>query len=126
MTRETAEEQRQRAYLRRLRTHGGGLIKCLECNLWFVRVGSHVVQVHGYETARDYKLAHGLDWKTGKDTASKEHRQHMGAKAKENGTEANLEAGAKYRFTKDGRSRELVSNYWKFKKEFNELSTKPN
>ena len=111
----------------RLRAHGrDGLVKCLECNLWFLRVGSHVVQVHGYETARDYKLAHGLDWKTGKDTAAKEYRQHMAAKAKENGTEANLEAGAKYRFTKGGRSGEIISNYWKFKKEFNELSTKPN
>lgn len=57
---ETAEEQRWRLYRKRQDTVDDNLIQCLECPLKFVRLGSHVVQVHGYENAVAYRKEHGL------------------------------------------------------------------
>ena len=115
--RETAEQQRQRLYSKRVAEFDGELIKCLECNLAFKRVGSHVVQVHGYDSAKHYRKTHGLDWKTGRATTVPQHREHMAKLVKQNGTIHNLESGAKHRFTKGGDHGKVVSEYWKMKKD---------
>lgn len=113
---ETAEQQRIRLEKKRVAENEEQLIKCLECSLTFVRVGSHVIQVHGYQSAQEYRKAHGLDWKTGKATAIASHRNRMGKLAKENGTESNIiEKGAPYRFVKGGRASKIVTEYWKEK-----------
>jgi hypothetical protein len=70
--------------------------------------------MHGYESARDYKLEHGLDY--GKGVIPEEYRKRKGDIALENGTYKNLENGAKDRFTKGGRSIEEVKRYWAYKR----------
>lgn len=116
---ETPAEQRQRLYLKRQADYDGDLIKCLECNLAFMRVGSHVVQVHGYESAKEYRKAHGLDWKTGRVTTVASHREHMSKLVKQNGTINNLEKGAPSRFIKGGGHGKIVSEYWRIKQKTN-------
>lgn len=116
MTRETAEEQRIRLWKKRMAEVDDQLIKCLECNLTFVRVGSHAVQVHGYETAREYRKAHGLNYKTGRLTSTPAYRAKMSRKVFENGTVNNLKKGVDKRFKKGGRSVEIVNDYWSWKK----------
>lgn len=108
----------QRKYLnsKRLSKYGNNLINCKECSLAFVKLGSHVVQVHGYKTAREYRVAHGLDPKTGKDMTIASHRKIIGKNAKKNGTVENLKEGARFRFREgDGRARDIVKGYWKYK-----------
>lgn len=112
---ETAEQQRIRLNKKRISQYDEKLIKCLECSLEFARVGSHVVQVHGYESAKEYRKAHGLDWKNGKTTCIESHRKRMADLSKENGTMHNLEKGAIYRFKKGGESSKIVKDYWKAK-----------
>jgi len=76
-------------------------IKCLECGKKFVRVCSHVWQVHGL-TAREYKKLHGLDVKRG--IATEEYREVMRDHVFKNGDKSiakNLiEKGKKSRFKK--------------------------
>jgi phosphoribosylanthranilate isomerase len=113
---ETPEQQRKRLYIKRLSRYEEKLIRCLECDLAFARVGSHVVQVHGYESAKEYRKAHGLDWKSGKTTCVPSHREYMAKMSKQNGTEKNLLRGASHRFKKGGKSSEVVKDYWRQKK----------
>lgn len=91
-------------------------IQCLECNGQYVKIGSHVVQVHGYETAREYRIAHGLDYKRGQ--VPDWHREILKDNVYENGTVFNLftKNATANRFTKNGRSSAVVSNYWHYKK----------
>ena len=93
----TAEEQR--AYLDKKREESGlKVIQCLICKRKFRQVGSHVVQIHGYETARQYREEFGLDVKRGllpEDLRRKKARQAI-----DGGGVKNLEKGAEYRFTK--------------------------
>jgi hypothetical protein len=114
---ETPEQQRIRLYKKRLTLYDEKLIKCLECSLSYAKLGSHVVQVHGYETAKEYRKAHGLDWKTGKDTTIASYRNKKSKMVKETGNINNLKNGAVYRFKKGGRASEIVSDYWKYKRE---------
>lgn len=74
-------------------------IQCLICRRWFKQVGSHVVQAHGFATARRYREAFGLDVKRGLTTGA--YYLQKSNKVFENGTVDNLKAGAKYRFVKN-------------------------
>lgn len=99
---ETPEEQRAR-YQHKLISKNLETIECMDCNLRFRQVGSHVVQVHNYKTARDYRIKHGLNVKKGmlpKDLEALK-REHV----MNNGTLHNLDRGADYRFVlKDKRA----------------------
>jgi len=81
----------------------------------FRQVGSHVVQKHGYKTAKMYRLKHGLDYKSGilPDDLRAIKAQHVRC----NGTIKNLAKGEIYRFKKgDGRASKIVSSYFKYKR----------
>lgn len=88
---ETPEQQRERHQRKRLERNPK-LIQCLECDLSFVRVGSHVVQVHGYESAWEYRRKYGL---IKKETVLQEHAEEMREKAKNH---ENLKSGRDQRF----------------------------
>jgi predicted nucleic acid-binding Zn ribbon protein len=71
-------------------------IQCKDCSRWYVQIGTHVIQRHGYSSAREYKQAHGLDVKRG--VVPNWYKEMKGEMVFDNGTVANLEAGAPYRF----------------------------
>lgn len=102
---------RQRDKLDRQRKGKG--IKCLDCGKLFVRVGSHVVQVHGYESVIEYKEEYGL---ASKETHTEEHIALMRSKVTKVSID-NLENGKDNRYTKGGGHGERVSEFWKNRKE---------
>ena len=109
----TAEEQRQ--YLDRKREESGlQLIPCLICKRKFRQIGSHVVQMHGYETAREYREEFGLDVKRG--ILPEDLRKKKAHQAIECGGVKNLTKGTKYRFTKGN-----VPNYKRSKQTMERL-----
>lgn len=101
-----AAYQRKRAERKRLMETDEPLIKCLECPLRFRRVGSHVVQVHGYETVLEYRRAHGL---MARETRSEGHAKEMRAKAS---NYENLQNGAPNRYTKGGDHPARLREFW--------------
>lgn len=107
---ETAEQQRTRLAKKREAESDEELIKCLECPLKFRRVGSHVVQVHGYENVAEYRYEHGL---MARETRLDSHATAMRAKAK---TVQNLTKGIATRFTQGGRHGETVTQFWQNRK----------
>lgn len=40
-------------------------IKCEICGKYYVQVGTHIIQVHKYKTAREYRKEYGFDVKRG-------------------------------------------------------------
>jgi hypothetical protein len=40
-------------------------IKCEICGKYYVQVGTHIIQVHKYKTAREYRKEYGFDLKKG-------------------------------------------------------------
>lgn len=82
-------------------------IKCLDCGKVFTRVGSHAVQVHGYENTLDYRREHGL---MARETRLDEHAAIMSAKAS---TIDNLKSGAHRRYVKGGDHPEIVREFWR-------------
>jgi len=77
---------------------GDTLIPCAICGRKFRQVGSHVVAVHGYSTARDYRRDFGFDVKKGQ--LSPKLRKKKADIAINNGTTNNLRIGAQFRFIK--------------------------
>lgn len=71
-------------------------VQCLVCGRWYVQLGSHVVQRHGYESCRQYREEFGLEVKKG--IVPKWYRKMKGDTALENETYKNLKAGAVFRF----------------------------
>lgn len=71
-------------------------VQCLICGRWYVQVGSHIVQKHGYNTCREYREDFGLEVKRG--IVPKWYRKKKGDQALKNGTFENLKAGEKYWF----------------------------
>lgn len=108
----TSHREKQRWHNKYLKDKGD-LVACLVCNAKFVQVGTHVVQVHGYESAREYRLDYGLDYKRG--VVPSYYRKLKGEQAIENGTYKNLIKGSKFRFKKGGRSGQEVKKYWRYK-----------
>lgn len=107
---------RQKSRWERLHLRGKERVRCRDCGRYYIKVGSHAVQSHGYESAKEYRKAHGLDYKKGIIPPS--HRKVLEENVRENGTINNLKAGEKYRFKKgDGRSNKIVKEYWEYKKE---------
>ena len=91
------------------RTHPvGNGIKCLECGKVFTRVGSHVVQVHGYENVNEYRKEHGL---MSKETRTKEHAELMREKIVEKSVE-NLGKGKSWRFTSNDNHVDELKQFW--------------
>lgn len=97
-------------------------VKCLVCNQYYVQLGSHVVQAHGYNSAREYREEYNLEVKKG--TVPNWYRKMKGELAIENKTYKNLKAGKKYRFKKGETinykrspiTLERLSNLYKFRK----------
>lgn len=83
-------------------------IKCLDCGKMFARVGSHVVQAHGYENTAEYLQEHGL---MSKETRTDEHAESMRGKIKEYSVK-NLATGAPMRYKKGGDHGERVKKFW--------------
>lgn len=108
---ETPEQQRQRLEQKRIQESDEDLIKCLECPLRFRRIGSHVVQVHGYESVAEYRKEHGL---MARETRVESHARQM---RREASTIDNLEKGAHRRFKKGDSHGEQVKEFWKNRKE---------
>lgn len=71
-------------------------VQCLICKKWYVQLGSHVVQRHGYESCRQYREEFGLEVKRG--IVPDWYRKLKGDTALENKTFKNLQAGAAFRF----------------------------
>jgi hypothetical protein len=107
---ETAEDQRIRLYQKRLAECEEELIACLECKLKFRRVGSHVVQVHGYKSTLEYRRAGGL---MQKETRTKDYAHKMKLKAS---AIENLALGKRTRFVKGGRHGDVVREFWQARK----------
>ena len=119
---ETPEQQRVRLFKKREAETDDQLIPCLECSLKFKRVGSHVVQVHGYESALEYRREHGL---MGHETRLQSYADNMRAKV---GPEAlaNLERGKDNRYKVGDDHAERVSKFWanrKKKSEYKKLNS---
>lgn len=110
MSKETAEEQRIRLFRKRQEEYEEELIACLECKLKFRRVGSHVVQVHGYKSTLEYRQAHGL---MQKETRTKDYAHKMKLKVT---TIDNLALGERTRFVKGGGHGEIVKEFWRARK----------
>lgn len=73
---------------------GENKIKCLVCKRWYKQVGSHVIQRHGFETARDYRIHYGLDRKSGLTTG--DYRELKSRQVFVTGNIKNLNKGKKY------------------------------
>ncbi len=100
-----AQYQRQRAHQKR-QEQAQELIKCLECDLEFIRVGSHVVQVHGYSNTAQYRKAHGL---MARETSTTEHKERMRSL---NTSSKNLEAGKHNRYHIGGNHGKNLTEFW--------------
>lgn len=89
----------QRAYIDKIRENDGKQkIKCEVCGKHFRQVGTHVIQAHGYETARQYREDYGFDVKKGQ--LPDDYKQLKSDLAFETGAVNNLEAGKKFWFVK--------------------------
>lgn len=108
---ETPEQQRERLYRKRIKESSEELIQCLECSLSFRRVGSHVVQVHGYKTVSEYRDAHGLK---ARETRTESYAKKMKRLAS---NKENLELGAPNRFKKGGSHGEYIKKWWNNRRE---------
>lgn len=81
-------------------------VKCLVCNKPFVRVGSHVVQAHGYESVGEYRKEYGL---MSKETRLDGYADKMGRLAR---NKKNLKAGRDNQYIKGGSHGDAVSEFW--------------
>ena len=84
-------------------------LKCGVCGMWYVQVGSHIVQIHGM-TAREYREEFNLPVKRG--ILKTEQRKFYGEQAVENGTIKNLKKGKRFWFKK-GDKRAKTPRFWK-------------
>lgn len=102
------------------REHVGEGVKCLVCGKLFNRVGSHVVQSHGYESVDEYKYEFGL---TSRETHTEEHIELMRGKVTDKAID-NLRLGEDMRFRKGGDHAEKLREFWhnrKTKRGFEQL-----
>lgn len=90
------------------REHDTPGVKCLDCGKMFQRVGSHVVQVHGYENTQEYLQEHGL---MSKETHTEEYSQKMRQLNHEN-SRASLVTGKDNRYVKGGDHGERLKEFW--------------
>lgn len=97
-----------RGRARYAREHDKPGVKCLDCGLVFQRVGSHVVQVHGYESTAEYRQEHGL---MARETHTSEHAANMKQRVTSKALE-NLESGVDSRYKKGGRHAARVKEFW--------------
>jgi endogenous inhibitor of DNA gyrase (YacG/DUF329 family) len=77
----------------------GTKVQCPICDKWYVQLGTHVIQRHEYETAREFREDNGLDVKRG--TVPEWYRELKGEQAIENKTFKNLKSGKKFWFKKN-------------------------
>jgi endogenous inhibitor of DNA gyrase (YacG/DUF329 family) len=76
----------------------GTKVQCPICEKWYVQLGTHVIQRHEYETAREFREDNGLDVKRG--TVPEWYKELKGEIAMENDTVKNLKSGKKFWFKK--------------------------
>lgn len=96
------------------------LIQCKVCGRKFVQIGSHVVQHHGYTSARQYREEWDYDVKRG--MVPEYYRKIKAEKVFENGTVKNLLAGKKHWFQPGqkelGKYRRSAQTMARLKKQF--------
>ena len=90
------------------REHVGEGVKCLICGKMFNRVGSHVVQVHGYESTAEYTKEFGL---LARETHTKSHKIEMREKVTQKAIE-NLKLGKDNRYVEGGDHGEHLKQFW--------------
>lgn len=90
------------------REHDKPGVKCLDCGRVFTRVGSHVVQTHGYEDTADYLREHGL---MAKETRTEEYAHKMRKKITYRAVD-NLVLGAPNRYEVGGDHGEKLKEFW--------------
>lgn len=76
----------------------GTKVQCPICDKWYVQLGTHAIQAHEYDTAREFKEDSGLDVKRG--VVPEWYRELKGKQALSNGTWKNLSKGKKFWFKK--------------------------
>lgn len=87
-------------------------MKCLDCGRMFARVGSHVVQVHGYESTAEYLQEHGL---MAKETRTEEYASNMRKKVQQISIDS-LETGKDNRYKEGGDHGEKLKEFWENRK----------
>lgn len=92
------------------RSHVKNGIKCLICGKEYVRIGSHVVNSHGYESSDEYRWDYGL---MARETRTDTYAKKMSNKAC---TFDNLKAGAPDRFVAGGDHGEYLKKFWNNRK----------
>ena len=73
-------------------------VQCLICKRWYIQLGTHVVQRHGYKSARQYREDFNLEVRKG--TIPTWYKKMKGDLAIKNKTYLNLKEGKKFRFKK--------------------------
>jgi hypothetical protein len=91
-------QEKYRAKQQKQQYNKDNAVKCEVCGRYFKQVGTHVVQAHGYKTAREYREDYGFDVKRGQ--LPKDYRQLKHDYVFENGTVENLKEGERFRFKK--------------------------
>lgn len=86
-----------------------GKKKCIICEKWYVQLGTHVIQAHEYDSAREYREDNHLPLKRG--IVPKWYRKLKGDLAKKNGTYKNLKAGKKFWYEKGDKKAKVVTGY---------------
>lgn len=80
-------------------------VKCLVCGRYYVQVGTHVIQRHGFESAREYREQFELPLKRG--IVPEWYRELKAEQAIERGGAENLKIGKRYWYKKgDKRAKE--------------------
>ena len=92
-----AKYSRDYAYRRTLKNNLPK-IQCQICGRWYRQIGSHVVQAHGYKTAREYRRDFGFDLKKGQ--LPEDYRKEKAMLARTRGGIKNLKKGKKFWFKK--------------------------
>lgn len=108
----SAEYQRQRRAIK-ARIPDEKKKKCAICGLWFVQVGSHIVQIHGM-TARQYREYFDLPIKKG--ITALPYRKIKGDAVFKNGTVKNLKKGKKNWYSKNDKRAKVSHVGWKGRK----------
>lgn len=73
-------------------------VKCLVCGRYYVQLGTHVIQRHGFESAREYREHFELPLKRG--IVPEWYREEKARASIEGGGAANLKIGKRYWYTK--------------------------
>ena len=84
-------------------------VKCLVCGRYYVQIGTHVIQRHGFESAREYREQFELPLKRG--IVPEWYRKEKAAASIEGGGSKNMERGKKFRYKRGDKRAKLNTGY---------------